>query len=85
MKETNETERELSRVLKAVSRSFYLSMVWLPPAMRRGVALGYLLARAADSVADTSSAPAAERVAVLEKMRAAIARGGECPAAAALA
>ncbi len=81
----NEPEAELQRILKAVSRSFYLSMVWLPPAMRRGIALGYLLARAADSVADTSSAPAAERVAALEAMRAAITRGGACPAAAALA
>ena len=31
-------------LLKSVSRSFYLSMVWLPPAMRRGIALGYMLA-----------------------------------------
>lgn len=81
----NEPEAELQRILKAVSRSFYLSMVWLPPAMRRGIALGYLLARAADSVADTSSAPASERVAALEAMRTAIARGGACPSAAALA
>ena len=65
----NEPEAELQRILKAVSRSFYLSMVWLPPAMRRGIALGYLLARAADSVADTSSAPAAERVAALGRAR----------------
>ncbi len=55
-------------LLKAVSRSFYLSMYWLPPAMRRGISLGYLLARATDSVADTSSAPAAERAACLRQM-----------------
>ena len=33
-------------LLKSVSRSFYLSMAWLPPAMRHSVALGYMLARA---------------------------------------
>ena len=60
-------------LLKAVSRSFYLSMVWLPPTMRRGIALGYMLARATDSVADTSTAEAARRVDVLRQMGRAIA------------
>ncbi len=55
-------------LLKSVSRSFYLSMHWLPPAMRSGIALGYLLARATDSVADTSDAPAAQRAEVLRQM-----------------
>ncbi len=55
-------------LLKAVSRSFYLSMKTLPPAMRRGVALGYLLARATDSVADSSAAPSPQRVCVLRQM-----------------
>lgn len=55
-------------LLKAVSRSFYLSMVWLPPAMRRGIALGYMLARATDSVADTSSAAPGRRTEVLRRM-----------------
>lgn len=65
-------------LLKAVSRSFYLSMVWLPPVMRRGIALGYMLARATDSVADTSTADTARRVEVLQQMGRAIA--GELPA-----
>lgn len=60
-------------LLKAVSRSFYLSMVWLPPAMRRGIALGYMLARATDSVADTSAASAEKRAEVLGQMGLAIA------------
>ncbi len=60
-------------LLKAVSRSFYLSMYWLPPAMRRGISLGYLLARATDSVADTSAAPAAQRAEVLRQMGEAVA------------
>lgn len=60
-------------LLKAVSRSFYLSMVWLPPPMRRGIALGYMLARATDSVADTSTAAAKDRAEVLLRMGQAIA------------
>ncbi len=60
-------------LLKSVSRSFYLSMHWLPPAMRRGIALGYLLARATDSVADTSVAAPERRREVLEQMGRAVA------------
>lgn len=60
-------------LLKAVSRSFYLSMVWLPPPMRRGIALGYMLARATDSVADTSTASEERRLQVLQAMGHAVA------------
>lgn len=63
----------MRELLKSVSRSFYLSMVWLPENMRRGIGLGYLLARATDSVADTSRAGVEERMAVLRRMDAAIA------------
>ena len=42
----------LDHLLSAVSRSFYLSMRFLPREMRSGVAVGYLLARATDTVAD---------------------------------
>ena len=60
-------------LLKAVSRSFYLTIYWLPAAMRSGVALGYMLARATDSVADTSSAAPEQRESVLRAMGQAIA------------
>ena len=60
-------------LLKAVSRSFYLTIYWLPAAMRSGVALGYMLARATDSVADTSSAAPEQRESVLLAMGQAIA------------
>ncbi len=66
------TEDLTTDLLKAVSRSFYLSMYWLPPVMRRGISLGYLLARATDSVADTSTAPAAQRAEALRQMGAAV-------------
>ena len=64
-------------LLKDVSRSFYLSMVWLPRAMRRGISLGYILARATDSVADTSTALPERRAEVLRLMGKAIA--GDLP------
>lgn len=59
-------------LLRDVSRSFYLTMRWLPQPMRPAVAIGYLLARATDSVADTSTAPTEQRRAVLALMRAAV-------------
>src|SRR4051812_28226914 len=42
-------------LLRGVSRSFYLSIRLLPAGMREPVAVGYLLARASDTVADTTS------------------------------
>ena len=40
-----------------VSRSFYLSISILPKPLRDPVALGYLLARASDTIADTAELP----------------------------
>lgn len=40
-------------LLKGVSRSFYLSLRMLPKPMRPAAGLGYLLARASDTIADT--------------------------------
>ncbi len=48
-------------LLKRTSRSFYLSIQVLPRPVRTQVAIGYLLARAADSIADTTLVPAAAR------------------------
>lgn len=60
----------LAPILKAVSRSFYLSIRFLPRATRRPIAVAYLLARAADSVADTPRLPVARRAETLERLRA---------------
>lgn len=59
-------------LLRDVSRSFYLTIRWLPEPMRPTIALGYLLARATDSVADTSQAAPEVRRAALLLMRAAV-------------
>ena len=42
-----------SELLKSVSRSFYLSLTVLPSTVRPAIGLAYLLARAADTIADT--------------------------------
>ena len=54
--------RLLGEILKGVSRSFYLSIRVLPSGMREPVATAYLLARAADTIADTRALPTPERL-----------------------
>src|SRR6266568_8910784 len=44
-------------ILARVSRSFYLSIRLLPKKLRDPVSLGYLLARASDTIADTAELP----------------------------
>jgi len=53
-------------VLKGVSRSFYLSIRLLPRLMREPVSIGYLLARASDTLADTEKVPAKLRMECLD-------------------
>jgi farnesyl-diphosphate farnesyltransferase len=60
-------------LLRHVSRSFDLSIRLLPGALQAPVAIGYLLARATDTVADTTALPLAERQVLLELMTRAIA------------
>jgi farnesyl-diphosphate farnesyltransferase len=48
------TQQLQTAVLRRVSRSFYLSIRFLPSRLREPVALAYLLARATDTVADTA-------------------------------
>lgn len=56
-------DRTLVRdILKSVSRSFYLTIRVLPADMRQPVAVAYLLARAADTIADTRALPPEERL-----------------------
>jgi farnesyl-diphosphate farnesyltransferase len=59
----------LDDLLREVSRSFYLSLKILPPGVREPIGLAYLLARAADTVADTRVVPRAERLRHLEALR----------------
>lgn len=52
-------------LLKSVSRTFYLSLKLLPGGTRAPIALGYLLARASDTVADTLSGQRATKTEIL--------------------
>jgi farnesyl-diphosphate farnesyltransferase len=52
----------LGEVLKDVSRSFYLTLQVLPSSIRPQIALAYLLARAADTMADTEVLPSKDRL-----------------------
>ncbi len=66
------TGSDFDTLLKAVSRSFYLSIKWLPKAMRSGIAVAYLLARATDSAADAKGMPVRQRMHALQTMQAAL-------------
>ncbi|SMG55418.1 phytoene/squalene synthase family protein [Paraburkholderia susongensis] len=59
----------LGPLLKGVSRSFYLTLRVLPAGMRDPIGLAYLLARAADTIADTSLIPPEQRLALLLALR----------------
>ncbi|WP_277182905.1 phytoene/squalene synthase family protein [Caballeronia sp. BR00000012568055] len=60
----------LGPLLKGVSRSFYLTLRILPGAMRDPIGLAYLLARAADTIADTSLVSPQRRLDLLLSLRA---------------
>jgi farnesyl-diphosphate farnesyltransferase len=60
----------LGPLLKGVSRSFYLTLRILPAGMRDPVGLAYLLARAADTIADTALIPPPQRLDLLLGLRA---------------
>lgn len=66
-------EHPAGSLLKSVSRSFYLSVKYLPSPMSKAVAVAYLLARATDTVADAEQTPGREREALLQSMGSAIA------------
>jgi farnesyl-diphosphate farnesyltransferase len=59
----------LGPLLKGVSRSFYLTLRVLPEGMRDPVGEAYLLARAADTIADTTLIPPDQRLALLLSLR----------------
>src|SRR5438477_3277383 len=80
----NFTPRQLLRMLRDVSRSFYLSLRLLPRRLREPIGLAYLLARATDTLADTVSVPATERAVALRDLAGAIQGGNGAGAAAEL-
>ncbi len=59
----------LNDLLKATSRSFYLTLRALPRAVRPQISLAYLLARTADTIADTELVPVEQRLDALKRLR----------------
>jgi farnesyl-diphosphate farnesyltransferase len=69
MLRSSKPEGLLYPVLKPVSRSFYLTLIILPGDVRLQMALAYLLARAADTLADTDVLPRHLRLKYLSRFR----------------
>jgi farnesyl-diphosphate farnesyltransferase len=59
----------LNDLLKATSRSFYLTLRVLPAAVRPQIGLAYLLARTTDTIADTELVPLEQRLDALKRLR----------------
>ena len=55
-----------AEILRSVSRSFYLSIRFLPAQLREPIALAYLLARTTDTVADTAQISGSVRMETLK-------------------
>lgn len=66
------TTGQLNQILKETSRAFYLSLAILPEYSRRPLSLGYLLARAADTVADSETTDEAGRRQTLRALQSAL-------------
>ena len=64
-----EQARLLGPVLKGTSRAFYLTLRVLPGNLRTPVGLAYLLARTADTIADTKTTSAQDRLTALLDFR----------------
>ncbi len=56
-------------MLRATSRSFYLTLRVLPAAVRPQIGLAYLLARTTDTIADTELVPLEQRLDALKRLR----------------
>lgn len=55
-------------LLRATARSFYLTLRVLPGAIQRQIGFAYLVARAADTIADTEIVPSDQRLEALQKL-----------------
>lgn len=60
---------QLNALLRAASRSFYLTLRVLPGRVRPQIGLAYLLARTTDTIADTEIVPLAQRLKALQQLR----------------
>ena len=66
---SSQMDAELNNLLRATSRSFWLTLRVLPARVRPQIGLAYLLARTTDTIADTEILPVAQRLDALQKLR----------------
>lgn len=59
----------LNEILKGVSRSFYLSIRFLPERVREPIGLAFLACKMADTIADTTLIPKTHRFGLLDDFR----------------
>lgn len=64
-----DSNQMLTSLLRDVSRSFYLTLWILPSDIRPQIGLAYLLARTADTIADTELVPVDQRLQALQALR----------------
>lgn len=69
------TRKLLTDILRDVSRAFYLTLRILPRGVREPLSIAYLLARAADTIADTPTLSPQERLRYLLAFRAQVEHG----------
>ena len=62
-------EKNARTILKSTARSFYLSLQFLPDRVRAPLGLAYLLARATDTIADSSNSPLSARAHALDSLK----------------
>ena len=72
------SDPSLDEVLSSVSRSFYLSLAVLPREVRDQLSSAYLVARAADTIADTHLIRAERRLELLRDVREALLDEKKC-------
>jgi farnesyl-diphosphate farnesyltransferase len=63
-------DKDVAKLLKGVSRSFYLTLRMLPGPIRPQISVAYLLARTSDTIADTKLVARQQRVQLLQEFRA---------------
>ncbi len=61
--------KEFDRILKGVSRSFYLTLRMLPRQIRPQISTAYLIARACDTIVDTEAIEPEKRIKTLVAVR----------------
>lgn len=69
MMKSTESNLNFDRLLKQVARTFYLSLTYLPEAIRLPMALAYLLARLSDTIVDAQNIPVGLRKDVLLSLK----------------